>query len=357
MASIYKRGNGWTASVSIPVNGIYKKKTKSGFKTKTAANKWATDAESQKNNNELILTSPIFVKAFEEWYLVFKEPRLETATKQWYKRTLSLLTEKWQDKKITDITSRDFQKLINEYGENHVKSSVAHIKNITSAFVRYALDEDLLKKDFTRNVSTHSIVKSKDKQLKFLEIDEMNQLIADIKDNEAVTSRMIFTSIFSGMRFSEVAGLTKDDFDFENNTINVNKSWQIHDQEFKEPKTKTSNRIITMPKNFMEIAKNWDFGEKFAFVGENGTPPSDNAANKQLRRYLEKSGSKIITFHGLRHTHASFLLSQDISIQYVSERLGHADVNITLNTYAHLLDRKRNEEGDKTDKLLYNTLN
>ena len=48
MASIYKRGNGWTASVSIPVNGIYKKKTKSGFKTKTAANKWATGLPMRK---------------------------------------------------------------------------------------------------------------------------------------------------------------------------------------------------------------------------------------------------------------------------------------------------------------------
>lgn len=51
-----------------------------------------------------------------------------------------------------------------------------------------------------------------------------------------------------------------------------------------------------------------------------------------------------ITFHRLRHTHASYLLSQDIAIQYVSERLGHSDVNITLSVYAHLLDKKREKE-------------
>ncbi|MEE8830343.1 MAG: tyrosine-type recombinase/integrase [Leuconostoc gelidum] len=54
-----------------------------------------------------------------------------------------------------------------------------------------------------------------------------------------------------------------------------------------------------------------------------------------------------MTFHELRHTHASFLLSKDIAIQYVSERLGHADVNITLSVYAHLLDKKRNIETSK----------
>lgn len=80
---------------------------------------------------------------------------------------------------------------------------------------------------------------------------------------------------------------------------------------------------------------------------QTGLPPTNNAVNKQLRRYLEKNDSKIITFHGLRHTHASYLLSKDVAIQYVSERLGHADVNITLSVYTHLLDKKRSIETQK----------
>lgn len=354
MASIYKRGKTWTANVFVIVGEKRTRKTKSGFVTKTEANKWAVNIENQKLQNELIVQNEVFVKSFEEWYLVFKEPRLETATKQWYKRTLSLLTQKWGDRLLTDISSSDFQKLINEYGDNHVKSSVSHIKNITSAFVRYAVDEDLIKKDFTRNVNTHSVVQSKDKELKFLEVDEMHRLIERVKNSEAITSRMIYTSILSGLRFSEVAGLTHKDFDFTNNTINVNKSWQIHDQKFKETKTKSSNRIVSMPETYMQIAKKWEMGKRFAFEGELHTPPSDNAANKQLKRLLEKDSSKIITFHGLRHTHASYLLSKDISIQYVSERLGHSDMNITLSTYAHLLDKKRTAETIKALSFLDN---
>lgn len=352
MASIYKRGNGWTANVSIYVDKKRVRKTKSGFATKRAATDWANEKEVQKQNKELTKDNAIFIEAFEDWYNVFKEPQLQTATKQWYRTTLSLLVKTWGNKKISEITSKDFQMLINEYGKTHVKSSVSHIKNITSAFVRYAIDENLIIRDFTRNVNTHSVVKSKDKSLKFLEYHEMEKLINRIQDNDAVTSRMILTAIYSGLRFSEVAGLTKKDFDFENDTISVNKSWQIHDQSFKETKTKTSNRDISMPASFMNRAKKWSFGKRFAFESENGTPPSDNAANKQLRRYLEKDKSTPITFHGLRHTHASYLLSQDISIQYVSERLGHADANITLSTYAHLLDKKRNEENNRTISLL-----
>lgn len=260
MASIYKRGKTWTANVSIMNGKTRIRKTMSGFTTKRDATIWANDIEFKKQNEDLVVKDHLFTEAFEDWYHVFKEPQLETATKQWYKRTLSLLKEKWDGKKLSELTSKDFQKLINDYGSDNVLSSVSHIKNITSAFIRYAVDEDFIKKDFTRNVKTYSVVKSKDKQLKFLEAEEMENLILSIKDNEAATSRMILTAIYSGMRFSEVAGLMLEDFDFENNVINVNKSWQIHDKKFKNTKTQTSNRIIVMPKVFMDMQKNGRLG-------------------------------------------------------------------------------------------------
>ncbi|MFK8261411.1 site-specific integrase [Leuconostoc mesenteroides] len=179
-------------------------------------------------------------------------------------------------------------------------------------------------------------------------------LIKEIENSAAVTSHMILLAIYSGARYSEVAALTRNDFNFTNNTININKSWQANDQNFKATKTKTSNRIIDLPPVFMKLVRQWTFGKKYAFESITGLPPTNAAVNKQLRRYLKKNDSKLITFHGLRHTHASFLLSQDIAIQYVSERLGHADVNITLSTYAHLLDKKRTLETNKTLKALSN---
>lgn len=348
MASIYKRGKTWTASVSVPIDGVYKKKTKSGFTTKTEANRWAVEIESQRNNSTLPTKDGIISEMFEEWYLVFKEPQLQTHSKAWYKAIIKLLDKEWPNRLLSSITTADFQKLINEYGKTHVKSSVSHIKNIISAFVKYAVDEDFIYKDFARNVKTYSNKPSKDKSLKFLENEELTKLLNSIKDNDAVSSRMIIVAIYTGARFSEIAGLTKDDIDLEKGVIDINKSWEASELEFKSTKTITSNRVVDLPQSFIEIAKNWTFGTRFAFESTTGLPPSNNAVNKQLRRYLENNGCKLITFHGLRHTHASYLLSKDIAIQYVSERLGHADVNITLSTYAHLLEKKRNIETKKT---------
>lgn len=352
MASIYKRGNGWTASVSIPVNGIYTKKTKSGFKTKTEANKWATETEFKKQSSQLSTKNSLFIEEFKEWYTVFKEPQLETATKVWYKTTINLLNREWPNKKLNEVSSKDFQKLLNKYGDTHVKSSVLKIKNIIRSFVIFALDDSLITKDFARSVTARSKIKSKDVDLKFLEINEMKKLVNRIRYNESVSCKMILTAVYSGLRFSEITGLTPDDFDFKNNTINVNKSWQMQDQAFKDTKTETSNRIITMPRSYMNIAKGWTLGKRFAFEGENGKPISNNAVNKRLKYYLSLDDSTPITFHGLRHTHASYLLSQDIAIQYVSERLGHSDVNITLSVYAHLLDKKREQETAATIRSL-----
>ena len=67
---------------------------------------------------------------------------------------------------------------------------------------------------------------------------------------------------------------------------------------------------------------------------------------------VKELGIKPITLHGLRHTHASLLISKGIDVAYVSERLGHSNVTITQNTYFHLLANERQTEAQKALSLL-----
>jgi len=60
------------------------------------------------------------------------------------------------------------------------------------------------------------------------------------------------------------------------------------------------------------------------------------------------------TLHALRHTHASMLLSEGLSIQYVSKRLGHANIEITWRVYSHLLEEQKLEEDIMLDNALAN---
>lgn len=82
------------------------------------------------------------------------------------------------------------------------------------------------------------------------------------------------------------------------------------------------------------------------FLAPNGKIPSSSAANTMLRTALKRIGaSKTITFHSLRHTHASYLIYKGVSIY--SQRLGHANYTITMNVYSHMLHEMETAENAK----------
>lgn len=83
---------------------------------------------------------------------------------------------------------------------------------------------------------------------------------------------------------------------------------------------------------------------------------SNGAANKLLKNLLEEIESDNISVHGMRHTHASVLLYEGISVYYVSKRLGHEDIQTTLNTYSHVIKeleaRDENKSADIFESML-----
>ena len=74
--------------------------------------------------------------------------------------------------------------------------------------------------------------------------------------------------------------------------------------------------------------------------------------SQNVKRRIEKAGIKDASLHTLRHTHASHLLSQNVPITTVSERLGHADVNVTLRIYAHMLPSDDARAADTWEKIV-----
>lgn len=76
----------------------------------------------------------------------------------------------------------------------------------------------------------------------------------------------------------------------------------------------------------------------FVFVNKRLEKISDNAVNKTLKKACRRFGCTEITFHGLRHTHASILLYKRIDIGYISRRLGHSSIMTTYRIYTHIID-------------------
>ena len=89
------------------------------------------------------------------------------------------------------------------------------------------------------------------------------------------------------------------------------------------------------------------------FVGSNPTPSASQSArfSAHWHKALTGQGQKV-RFHDLRHTHATLLLRQGIHPKVVSERLGHSTINITLDTYSHVMPDMQDEAAEKLNGVL-----
>lgn len=209
--------------------------------------------------------------------------------------------------------------------------------------VGYAIDDDIIAKDFTHNVHlTYNAERSY--KVQYLSTDEIGKLkqetIAGL-DYHNTSRYMILTAIYTGMRKSEIQALTWNDIDFVNATIKVSKSWDEKKKAFKPAKTLSSNRTIKVNQELLKrLADLKANNSVMVFRNVLGTIPTSNALNKCLRSIMsaadiEKQG---FHFHSLRHVHVAYLLGKGVDIYAISKRLGHSNITVTLNTYSYLID-------------------
>jgi integrase len=83
-----------------------------------------------------------------------------------------------------------------------------------------------------------------------------------------------------------------------------------------------------------------------------GTPINPNNVTRSFDLIVRRAGLRRITPHGLRHTHATMLLRQGVPAKIVSERLGHASIGITLDTYSHVLPDMQDTAADAMDSIM-----
>lgn len=342
MASIYKRGSTFTVNVSIVSNGKRSRKTKSGFKTKREANIWANEIEHKKNNDELntVFYPDITVpEYFEKWIETYKV-NIKDSSMKVYLATLHMIqrSDILSTTKAFKLTRTRAQQYLNEFGSTHGKSTTAKRKaQLKSAYQDAVLDGLIKVNPFERTVVTGS--DPKDNDLKYIQTDDYLDLINETKLVPTITNDIILIGALTGARLGEILALNINDI--QNGLIDINKTEQSSTRKIDSTKTKNSIRLIDVPIWLTDRLQKSYNGRLFDI-----SQVAVNKAFKKLQKQLEFDN--VVSFHGLRHTHASYLLSKDVSIDYVSQRLGHADTSITMQVYAHLLNSKRQQEVSKT---------
>lgn len=341
MASFEKRGKKWRAVISITDNRGIRKKLSKTFDTKREATTWSTEQENKSNNGYNVFSGKIlYSDYYEKWVETYKRPVIRESTYIRYQSWIKNVQKLFTDIRLDQLTNYQIQQIINNYGETHtLKSTQGFLVSVRSSLKDALLDGYIDKDIFSRvkASSRHETHKSEN-YLSAEEFERLQQFLYENQNQMAKNSKllMVLIALETGARLGEIFALRTSDI--QPNKIIIDESYSASSHEYTAPKTKSSIRSISVSDRLIAVI------EKYI----KGTSKTDLLFKPQHRAnigysvetILKHAGVHQIRFHGLRHSHVSYLLHKGVDISYISKRVGHSNTTITLQVYAHLLKEK-----------------
>ncbi len=247
-------------------------------------------------------------------------------------------------------------------GKNNLGLSIKTIKDIISVLksnIKLIFNKKEIKPfDLTFVYPKNNFIK----KVYVLTKDEQNKIMKYAINNLNNKNIGILICLFTGIRIGEICALKWGDVDFKNSFININKTIQRiyiknNNSNYSKiiistPKTKNANRIIPLNKNFIKIIKSLKNNNEYYILTGSNKFIEPRVYRSYFNNVLKKLKIKHFNFHSLRHTFATNCISLGVDYKTVSELLGHANVNITLNLYVHPSFSQK----EKCINILYNKL-
>lgn len=269
-------------------------------------------------------------------------------------------------KQACEVFNLNMKKMFTTSKSKHLsEKTIRNHMGIISAILSTAVKWNVIKENPMQRID---MKKAEKPQPKYYDDRQVAQMLNALMSEPLVLTTMVYLSIDIGLRRGELTGLTWDDVDFETSQISINKQrhYVVGYGTIKDkPKTNAGVRTVTASKTVMNLLKQyrnqqiqqrlrlgsaWK-NEPYIFVLDDGTPINANQPYIWFVKFLERHNLPKISFHQLRHTNASLLISSGEDIVTVSGRLGHSDKNITLNTYSHLIKSKEAQVASRMDEL------
>lgn len=261
---------------------------------------------------------------------------------------------------LKDLNKNHIKKLYKDLSDSGKKlkpASIKYVHRVFSMALDTAVSDDYILKNVAKEVKTPHVEKFDNEVYNLEEIFILHEIVKET-DMEVP----IALAGFCGMRRGECLGLTWDNVDLKNKTIYVKVQLSKDATGFilTAPKSETSKRYISLPDPMCETLKKHKIkqNEIILKAGEtynnmnlvnckaNGDFTSSSTFNKKYKRIVEKSELKYIRFHDLRHSYATMLFENKVSLKVISDLLGHSGIAITSDIYTKVLDKTKQQAAE-----------
>ena len=298
------------------------------------------------------------------------KPTVQAGT---FERYMATYKNRIQDSSIGNMELKDIQPIhLQNFMNNHSdlsKSSLRKIYNLLHASFKSAIANNLIRINPLENVKLPSS-EVKQKEIEILTLDEQKAYMKALDTNR--DGILFLTALLTGMRIGELLALKWDNVDLNTGTITVCETLRrvkVYDDKgnseskilTKCPKTEKGYRSIPIPKTLVLALKKYQLAsynseEGLVFCTKSGLPFQYNYVWYTHKALCKKANIRETSIHALRHTFASRSIEAGIDVKTVSDLLGHANTQITWNTYVHSTNDSKREAANTMENIYKNML-
>lgn len=355
--TIRKRADGrWEAMATIHLpDGTTKRQSLYGKTQKEVREKLTAIRRDQDRGLPVVTERQTVGEFLARWLEEAARPKLKPKTYASYAQLIRLyIVPALGKQQLATLAPQHIQAMMNRM----VKGGLSHrTARYTHAVLRRALNQAERWGLVARNVA--KLVdppRAQPHDILFLTPEQARTLLDTVRDDRLAALYSVALSL--GLRQGEILGLRWEDVDLERRTVTVRKQLQRIDRvpQLVDLKTRQSRRTINLPaplvqqlrahraqqaQERLQLGQDWhDWG--LVFCSTIGTPLEPRNLVRLFKAHLQRAGLPDVRFHDLRHSCASFLIAQGVNPRIVMETLGHSQIGLTMNTYAHVfLDAQR----------------
>jgi integrase len=299
---------------------------------------------------------PTFKEIGEAW-LEHKRTNVRESTWIMYKGHINNHFQDILDIKISKITSPLVEKYISKKQAECI--ALASIRKLLVTFgqvMNYAVRHKYIDHNPVREAERPKGQGAIEKERsRILRPNEVTALLAATPNPKYKLLFML--AAMSGARQGELLGLKWADIDWDNKQLSILRTF--NKGRWYQPKSHHSIRRIDLGPAMLSELRKWKMAcppnkQNLVFPTVNGeTICHGNMLRRHFYPAVKEAGLKHLRFHDLRHTYASLLIDQGENIKYIQMQLGHSSPTITLNVYAHLLNKQNHESAIRLESAIF----